>query len=1093
MGKEKGVENMRKRIISVVMMMVFIMSFMPMISVQAATYLWPAPGVEYISCYYGNGHDGLDIAANGDHEIVAAREGTVFEASSTGCSHINNYPNACCNWGMGNYVKIRHSDGTYATYMHMRYGSVTVSVGQYVTRGTKIGMMGSSGNSSGQHLHFQLSNADKSTINVNPSVLGYDKTNSAPAAPSGGWITADKTSIRKGETVNFNFGINNVVHSGVGIDKDGKRYYTIEATGKSSASYTFNEVGTYSIVYEGYNSAGTMGYSNWLTITVSENTYTVTYNANGGSGAPSAQTKTHNQTLTLSKTKPTRTGYTFLGWSKSSGASTASYQPGASFTDNANTTLYAIWRINTYTITYNLNGGSGDIKAQTKTHGTAVKLSDKVPTRTGYTFLGWAKSSSATGAEYSPSTMFGENANTTLFAVWKINTYKVTFDANGGKTPPEPQTKVYGTALALTKTRPVRPNYSFEGWNTKADGTGTTYAAGASYTANSAVTLYAMWDPNAVSMTLDPNGGIWNNSAEMQILWNKYNRTEELEVPKRDGFELAGFTLDSTSDAVIYPYGKPLFTDTKFENGMNGMQGYNHGVNINLEKVSASSDCPTKADYMIKITTPAGKSSPAYGGFAQIVNSKANGVFYQIIVAKIPKGYTMYDAANSIGNYQRTTWLTSNRGTGEWETYILKRHLGATGKFSTFGHIFIDKTKKGWNVDEIEVPEDNPFTWYVAYANIFDATDLTSNRTKDPNFISSYNGISVYNNFGNGDLTLSREIGSESTNKYKLTITSAGEVKPHYGGFLQKTQSQPNHVYYHFIKADIPVGYSINYAYNQCGDDAKFEWLTDQRGVGTDIMYIYKVTCGSTGHFDTFGHVFITKNENTYDTEYNKNSVWGGRCEIEKPLTWYVWYSDVVDMTPQYKYGESGKITARWLPVKCEDAKPNMKNGSTVFADTPITLSSKTDGADIYYTTDGTHPTEQDGTLYTGEPITLSAGEKTIRTIAVKDGMSTSYERSYVFNVYENQPETSTAVATTATYHNVVSEIKNPLKGKYIFALYDEHDVLLKTVVKDINEKDTLLEFKMEREENADYARVYIWNNLSNMYPFMDSELLLIQ
>ncbi len=168
---------MWKKLASVFAGVCILLSFS--IHVSAATYLWPVPGVKYISCYYGNGHAGIDIAANGNHEIVAAREGTVIAAASTSCTHINNAPNACCNWGMGNYVQIKHSDGSYATYMHMKYGSVTVSKGQYVSRGTKIGMMGSSGNSTGQHLHFQVGYSSSNTINVNPDSLGYDYSNSS--------------------------------------------------------------------------------------------------------------------------------------------------------------------------------------------------------------------------------------------------------------------------------------------------------------------------------------------------------------------------------------------------------------------------------------------------------------------------------------------------------------------------------------------------------------------------------------------------------------------------------------------------------------------------------------------------------------------------------------------------------------------------------------------------------------------------------------------------------------------------------------------------------------------------------------------------
>gem|GEM_PF-1855023 len=146
---------------------------------------------------------------------------------------------------------------------------------------------------------------------------------------------------------------------------------------------------------------------------------TVIYNSNGGSGAPAAQTKTQGAALTLSSTKPTRDGYTFLGWAESSTATTAQYQPGGSFTKDANTTLYAVWQLNTYTVTYNAGGGTGAPAAQTKAHGTALTLSSTKPTRDGYTFLGWAESSTATTAQYQPGGSFTKDADATLYAVWQ--------------------------------------------------------------------------------------------------------------------------------------------------------------------------------------------------------------------------------------------------------------------------------------------------------------------------------------------------------------------------------------------------------------------------------------------------------------------------------------------------------------------------------------------------------------------------------------------------------------------------------------------------------------------------------------------------
>lgn len=105
---------------------------------------------------------------------------------------------------------------------------------------------------------------------------------------------------------------------------------------------TFNP-GTFYVQYrEGKYKATVSGSE-----TVPRPTYSVNYNANGGSGAPAGQTKTYGQTLTLSSVKPTRAGYNFLGWATSSTATTATYQPGGSYTTNAGITLYAVWQVAT--------------------------------------------------------------------------------------------------------------------------------------------------------------------------------------------------------------------------------------------------------------------------------------------------------------------------------------------------------------------------------------------------------------------------------------------------------------------------------------------------------------------------------------------------------------------------------------------------------------------------------------------------------------------------------------------------------------------------------------------------------------------------
>ena len=149
--------------------------------------------------------------------------------------------------------------------------------------------------------------------------------------------------------------------------------------------------------------------------------YTISYNANGGSGAPGSQTKYYGKTLKLSTTKPTRTGYTFKGWSKSSTGSVA-FASGASYTANASDTLYAVWEANMYTVNLDANGGSGGTASVTKTYGQAVTLPASVPTRQNYNFKGWAPAANATSATWSAGGSYAENiaSNVTLYAVWEL-------------------------------------------------------------------------------------------------------------------------------------------------------------------------------------------------------------------------------------------------------------------------------------------------------------------------------------------------------------------------------------------------------------------------------------------------------------------------------------------------------------------------------------------------------------------------------------------------------------------------------------------------------------------------------------------------
>ena len=159
----------------------------------------------------------------------------------------------------------------------------------------------------------------------------------------------------------------------------------------SATAYTFSANATLYAKYTSSDSGGSVTLASAISRANGSTTgYSVSYNANGGSGAPSAQTS-GNRTIT----------YTFNKWAAGS-ASGTTYSAGGSFTPSANTTMYATWNSST-------------------SANSAWTCSSTKPTRSGYTFLGWSTSSTATTATYTAGTAYTITSGLTLYAVWKLN------------------------------------------------------------------------------------------------------------------------------------------------------------------------------------------------------------------------------------------------------------------------------------------------------------------------------------------------------------------------------------------------------------------------------------------------------------------------------------------------------------------------------------------------------------------------------------------------------------------------------------------------------------------------------------------------
>ena len=246
---------------------------------------------------------------------------------------------------------------------------------------------------------------------------------------------------------------------------------------------------------------------------INKNTgYTIEFNDNGGSGGPGMIRKGHGERITLPTTEPTRTGYTFLGWSTSDTADSAQYSAGGTYVGNGNVTLYAVWAVISYDITYDAKGGINAPTTQTKPHDQDITLSMREPTRTGHEFAGWSTDSAATTATYQAGDTFTTNEDTTLYAVWNVNTYTITFYDNGGTGGPGTQTYTYADTgtITLSTTVPTRTGaYVFAGWSESSTATTPSYLAGQEWDRSVAkdTDLYAVWTIQTYTVFYEANGG----------------------------------------------------------------------------------------------------------------------------------------------------------------------------------------------------------------------------------------------------------------------------------------------------------------------------------------------------------------------------------------------------------------------------------------------------------------------------------------------------------------------------------------------------------------------------------------------------------
>ena len=312
-------------------------------------------------------------------------------------------------------------------------------------------------------------------------------------SPAWGWTGNYKTStVTHGTTMNFNVSM-------------------------STGYHWSNWSGTFSTTTQSYNYTV---YGNVdVTANGAANTYTVQYNGNGATGGSTASSShTYNSAKNLTSNGFTRDHYTFKNWNTKADGTGTSYSNGASVsnltaTHGGTVTLYAQWTGNTYTVSYDANGGTSTPGSQSVQYPGTVNLAGAI-SKNNTTENGYTITYNANGGSGAPSSHTSGNRTVTWpFSKWAAGSTSGSQYSAGASYQPSSNIKMYAiwtknvsanSSWTCSSTQPKKTGHSFLGWSESSTATSATYTAGTTYTITKGLTLYAVWRKN--NYYLDVNG-----------------------------------------------------------------------------------------------------------------------------------------------------------------------------------------------------------------------------------------------------------------------------------------------------------------------------------------------------------------------------------------------------------------------------------------------------------------------------------------------------------------------------------------------------------------------------------------------------------
>ena len=403
----------------------------------------------------------------------------------------------------------------------------------------------------------------------------------------------------------------------------------------------------------------------------------------GNAGSSEVYFYTVEQTVTLPT--PTRTGYTFLGWT---GEGITTPQPNVTIPKGStgDKTYIENWKLTEYNITMDLNGGSGQEKVVYTITDEEFEL--PTPTRNGYEFVGWT-GEDITTPQTSVIIPKGSTGNKAYTANWQVIEYTITLDTNGG---PVVSPIKYTVEDLFTLPYILRPGYEFAGWTL--DGSGMLpFTPLIIYPGTTGDLHYkAEWRLAEYTITMDLDGG----SGQEKVVYTITDEDFELPTPTRNGYEFVGWT----GERITTPQ-----TSVKIPKGSTGNKAYTANwkvIRYTITLVTNGGAVIASIRYTVEdsVTLPIPPERPGYEFAGWVLDGSGQFPSTPMIIPAGSTGDRLYKAEWRVATY--TITYVSHGKAYNWVQYTINNqvYFGTPEEDPSYylpGYTFV-----GWKIDGVE-------------------------------------------------------------------------------------------------------------------------------------------------------------------------------------------------------------------------------------------------------------------------------------------------------------------------------------------------------------------------------------------------------